>query len=492
MNNKGQTTVLFSLMIGVIVLFTLTALEVGRIHMRTVKIESCAHSMRSSIMADYNEELFERYHLLFMDPTYGTRSEAVLEEKVKDYIEVSLNGDKGNALYQFEVEEIAISEKKTILFDNMELFKQQIEDYEKSVGILVRAKELLSRIKGKRSPIDEALQETEINGVELTVPEAEQEKSQEEKNKTVDDKEVNDPRNVLKESLQLGILSLVAPGKTFSKEEHDFENAPSRQYKEDMEKESDNSFDDIGVLKRLLQDVTDKDMEESLTQHIALSDYVVSNFSNGVNRLDNCVMQCEVEYILKGKATDYDNMEAVASEMTWLRMPVNYAYLLTDVEKKSQALIMATSICVATGTEPLIEIVKYLLVGCWGYGESLQEMRILLDGGKIPYVKTGMSWYTDLESLSAVNQVENQESGLSYEDFLMLLVAKRGGVSLDKEYARVLDVVDMNLRKNDSNFHIADCVGALTIQGKVKMDELFSRGDEDVYSYYFEKTIVYE
>jgi len=52
--------------------------------------------------------------------------------------------------------------------------------------------------------------------------------------------------------------------------------------------------------------------------------------------------------------------------------------------------------------------------------------------------------------------------------------------------------VDMNLRKNDSNFHIADCVGALTIQGKVKMDELFSRGDEDVYSYYFEKTIVYE
>ena len=84
MNNKGQATVMFSFMISVLFVFTLTALEVSRICMKTVKIIPCVHSMRSSIMADYNEEMFERYHLLFMDPTYGTGSEAAIEEKMRD------------------------------------------------------------------------------------------------------------------------------------------------------------------------------------------------------------------------------------------------------------------------------------------------------------------------------------------------------------------------------------------------------------------------
>ena len=59
MNNRGYTTVFFTLMISVLLLFTFTALEVTRIHTGRIKQNSCVHSMRSSILADYNRVLFE-------------------------------------------------------------------------------------------------------------------------------------------------------------------------------------------------------------------------------------------------------------------------------------------------------------------------------------------------------------------------------------------------------------------------------------------------
>lgn len=487
MNNKGQTTILFSLSIGILFLFTLTALEVGRIHMSKVKIVPCVHSMRSSIMADYNEELFERYHLLFLDPTYGTGSEAVIEEKMKDYLETSLNGE-GSTLYQFELEEIGLLNRETILSDDMKLLKKQIADYEKTAGLVNRARELTEKLHGDKSSLEDAFNKTEMNAVELNLPE------NEDKEKKTKDNDVKkkDPRKTLEKSIKLGILAYVAPGINVSKEKKNLKKAPSMQY-EDMEaQEWNNKFDDISNLKELLRISTEQDDVNALIQHATFSNYVIMHFSNAINQRDNSVMQCEVEYILKGKDNDYDNLEAVVNEMTWLRMPMNYAYLLTDIEKQSQALTLATTICVLTGTEPLAEIVKYLLLGCWAYGESLHEMKLLLAGESIPYVKTKLTWYTDLETLTADDSVEKLTTGLTYEDYLMVLLAKKSGGALDKGYARILDVIEMNIQINNPTFQIEDCVERVKVQGKVVMNSFFQERDSERYNYYFEETISYQ
>ena len=494
MNNKGQTTILFSLCIGVLFLFTLTALEIGRIHMSKVKILPCVHSMRSSIMADYNEELFERYHLLFLDPTYGTGSEAVLEEKIKDYLETSLNGE-GSSLYQFELVDIGLSNKETVLSNDMKLLKKQIADYELTAGIVNRAKELTSKLNSDKESLEEAFNKTERNGVELNLSkDADEEKKQPEE-QTTDKKTAKekDPREVLKKSVKSGVLAYVAPGMTVSKEKLNLKKLPSVKYIEMETQEWNNKFDDIGNLKQLLKTSAEVDEVNLLTQHATFSDYVINHFSNAVKPLDDTVMQCEVEYILKGKDNDYDNLEAVINEMIWLRMPMNYAYLLTDLEKQSQALTLATTICVLTGTEPLAEIVKYLLLGCWAYGESLHEMKLLLAGECIPYVKTNLNWYTDLETLTAVNSVERQTKGFSYEDYLMILLAKKSGDSLNKGYARILDVVELNIQINNPTFQIEDCVGSINIQGKVTMNPFFQKSNNDsVYDYYFDESICYQ
>ena len=309
----------------------------------------------------------------------------------------------------------------------------------------------------------------------------------------VKEEDYKDPRETLKESLKFGILSFVAPGKNYSKEAYKLKVVPSEKYDEVQKKERNRNFDDIGYLNTFLEEVMQESAFNQLADSVSFAGYVTAHCSNAMNPKGDSVMQCEVEYILKGKDNDYDNTEAVIEEMTWLRMPVNYAYLLTDVGKKSQALTLATAVSIVTGTEPFVEVIKYLLLACWAYGESLYEMQVLLSGEEIAYIKTSGTWYTDLETLTAVNSVAKQTNGMSYEDFLTILLVKKTGDSLDKGYARILDVIQLNLTKDYPTFRITDCVGAMTIQGRISMNPLFQKSEEEgVYDYYFEEHFSYE
>lgn len=493
MNNKGQTTVLFSLIISVLFLFTLTALEVGRIYMSKVKTRAVVHSTRSSIMADYNSELFERYHLLFMDPTYGTGSEAALEEKITDYLECSLNGEKGtgSGIYQFCVEEVSLAEKRGILDENMKQLKEQITEYEKTEGIIHKAADLAKKLVQKESDIEGAVRETEMNGVELTT-EGDEESI---KNHSEDhlDMEVTDPRDTIKEALKFGTLAFVLPKEcNISQKEYDFREAPSGQYVKQQEEERDNSFQDIGILKNFLKECAKEESFGGLEKQAVFLDYADSHFSNGVEQREASVLKCELEYILEGKCSDYDNLQGVINEITWLRMPVNYVYLLSDAEKKSEALTLAAAICTATGTEALIEVVKYLLLGCWAYGETLCEMNTLLKGGKIAFIKNKENWNTDLKNLGMGKTMKKVESGLSYADYLMILLARKGGKKSNICYARMLDVMELNLKQNDPDFRFVNCVGELVIQGKISINPLFIKGKhQTLYEVCFEEEISY-
>lgn len=480
MKNKGQTTIFFTMIICVIILFTLTAIEVGRIHMGKTKIRSVVHSTTSAIMADYNRELFETYQLLFIDPTYGTGSDAVAEEKVKDYLEESLN--QGKSIYEFEVEEIYLAHQKGILSDDMKQVKEQIMDYQKTAGVISGAKQLAAKLTENATDVESAAEETDTNGVALNIPSKEEEEQE---------KEVEDPREPLQSALQFGILDVVYPGNSYSKETIEIEEAPSASYQQMKGQEKDCSFESIDFLKRLLFQSATEEEEMNLIKNAAFADYVCTHFSNAVDRKENGIT-CEIEYILEGEQSDYSNVSAVVNNMIWMRMPINYAYLLTDTEKRSEALTLATGICVATHTEALIEIVKYLLLGCWAYGESICEMKTLLTGGEIEYIKTGQSWITDLEAPVTGTLSKKIENGLSYSDYLMILLASKTGRQENICYARMLDVIQVNISQQYEHFLIRNCVGGMTIQGKIRMNSLLIEGKpKEVYDYYFEEEFSY-
>lgn len=492
MNNRGYTTVFFTLMISVLLLFTFTALEVTRIHTGRIKQNSCVHSMHSSILADYNRVLFERYHLLFIDPTYGTESEAVMEEKIEDYLDASLNNEKGNKIYTFTVQDIALIDEKDILWQDMRQVKEQVAEYEKTAGVLNRVKELTEKLEGKENDIDHAVSETETNGIELNLSEDNVSDGAADESGQEESPEIEDPRETMSDALKFGTLSFLMPNCTVSKEEQDFGNSPSAKYEDEQEEFKDNGFKDFTLFKNFLSKSAENKHSNKLAQQAAFVDYTSSSFSHEGETKPDSVMQCEVEYILKGRTSDYDNLQAVIDELTWLRLPVNYAYLLSDSEKKSEALTVAAGICTAAGAPEMMEIVKYLLLGCWAYGETLCEMRTLLEGEEIAYVKTKENWNTDLKNLTAPLEIKKVENGINYEEYLMILLAGKGGTALNACYARMLDLMELNIKRDYPHFHITDCIAEMTVQGKITVNPLFDKtGSTEIYEYCFEEVVAY-
>jgi hypothetical protein len=118
-------------------------------------------------------------------------------------------------------------------------------------------------------------------------------------------------------------------------------------------------------------------------------------------------------------------------------------------------------------------------------------MRTLLSGEEIAYVKTKATWITDLKNLAETGQLVEVKNGISYEEYLLILLGMRGNEKLNSCYARMLDVMELNLRQEDESFALKNCVGAFTLQGKIKVNSLFYGGKEDSYEYYFQEEVKY-
>ena len=257
MKNKGQTTVFFSLMISVLLLFTLTALEVGRIYMSKVKVQAVVHSAQTSILADYNRELFERYHLLFYDPTYGTGSMAVAEEKISDYMEESLNGG-GATLYEYRVEDVALTNVSTIMDEDMKQLKEQIRQYEKTAGVIQKAKDIWNKTAEGADDRKRAEEETERNGKEIPQMDSTQEDAAADHAESEGEEEVDDPRETLQESLKSGILAYVLPANiSVSKSKRDYSDSPSNRYTFFGQTDTEIDFSDITKMKTRLHSISE-------------------------------------------------------------------------------------------------------------------------------------------------------------------------------------------------------------------------------------------
>lgn len=178
----------------------------------------------------------------------------------------------------------------------------------------------------------------------------------------------------------------------------------------------------------------------------------------------------QLEYVIGGSASDQENLEMVIQRLLLLREGINYTFLLSHSDYEEKAELLAHVLAGLTGNEALIRSVKHLILLGWAYGESLVEVRQLLNGSELSLIKLEEDWQVPLSGLLSLignpgryDRQKNGQEGIGYEDCLKMLLMLQSRETLAM---RALDIIEgeLQMQKGCEKIHLDHCVEQMTVQ----------------------------
>lgn len=455
MDNKGKITIFLCLMMSLMLLLGVNVIKIIEIKAAKAKAAICANTAMSSAKAGYNRYIFDNYHILLLDKNLSGGGEAYFEEMLKESLKENLGSG-------FKVKDV-IGTRYTYITDNdCRALKEQIKDYMVYAGIDYGIEQITAATDGKDGSVsDEVLEElAAASDVQLGY-EAEGGETDESKAEGIDSiigPSVDDPRNMVGDLFGgLALFFVLPEGEVPSTAKQNILESPSFEFGTffDLFHSGINTdFDDIDEFK---SDLTYRDSWlDSLADAGAVAFYARNVFNCITNKEvnENTVFQYELEYLAAGRNSDSRNISRTVNELISLRLPVNFCYLISDGKRMSQVKTASIS---AALLSPIAEpVIRYLIAGCWAYIESVVEVRHLLAGERLPFLKNSANWITDITNLdeTVYGDAVEDENGLCYEDYITILLA----VNINKTCLRMLDLMELNARQEDKNFQIEGCV----------------------------------
>lgn len=466
MGNRGSVTIFSCLIIIAMVLLGITSVKVVGHNLAQGKGAVAVKSAMSSVNAGYNSYIFENYHILLFDKNCNGQGEAYLEEQLVRDIEYNLGQD-------FSVEELAISDYELVLEDGLQAFKDQMEEYVGYALLEYGADSILESTGGQDGTVADVIYEDMDAASSAGLLEGEEGSYNESDTEESDDVaipwlEEEDPREYTENLSGDGILMLVMPeDMEISSRLVDTSSVPSAKASIGswLNYEVDNDFDDIDILKEDI-DVFDS-WKNSLLEGGSAVAYGAKVFNCATEELqEDTVFALELEYIICGKNSDRENLKGVVNRLIGVRLPVNYAYLVTDIKKMAEVKQISVPIAFATFTpEP---VVRYLIAGCWAYVESIFDVKYLLEGKRMEFFKSSNNWITDINDLEKSVSPDDQENekGLSYKDYLIILMA----MNIENNCYRMLDVIELNTKQYYEYFDMDNAVVGFSVDASISYD----------------------
>ena len=448
-------TVLLSLTVSLILSLILALFSGARISAAKMRAECVTETGIESVLAEYNRELFERYDLLMTDMSYGGAAADVCntEEHLRKYVQMNLDGSTGAVLTDtanfrgLYCSGIRIPEITRGGDGNGAVLRRQIFAYMQA--------EPLENAFAEAAGNVEILQ---TNGYDTYDTEAEMDANYAEMERVLQGAQENpdaegagggsdviDKVREVHEKRRFGILTLAHPDAS----------AISRaavtpsMYASHRGLISGNGYRgsaQTGAAQLLL---FDQYLFEKCGSHAAVR--------------DGSRLQYQLEYILAGKGNDYANLEAVAAKLLFWREASNFLYIMTDTEKCNFAEGIAGLVSVLLMLPELKDPLKMAILFAWSFSESVSDIRILLDHGRVPLVKSRDTWKTSFANLLGFGRGAKGNTGLDYEDYLRMLVLM---TDLQTKTMRLMDIIEMDLRETPGNPHftIDGCIDCLTAE----------------------------
>ncbi|MCT4596423.1 MAG: DUF5702 domain-containing protein [Vallitalea sp.] len=182
--------------------------------------------------------------------------------------------------------------------------------------------------------------------------------------------------------------------------------------KAEFENEINNNYTNKSL--DIFSKIADKIQEETINirNELYVNEYIIGNFKSALDNLPQSTgitlsnyskkdhyMNNEVEYILNGSFNEKTNMNHVTNTIIGIRFVMNYIHILTNSVKRNSVMAIATSMAgwwtFGLGTY----IVAALIMAAWSYAESFVDVKYLLQGKRVAFLKTSGDWYTSLEGI---------------------------------------------------------------------------------------------
>ena len=198
--------------------------------------------------------------------------------------------------------------------------------------------------------------------------------------------------------------------------------------------------------------------------------YIYEKTGDYTRQSEDGQLRFQTEYILCGKGSDRQNLEDTAARLLLIRETSNCIYLFTDEARMAQVHLAAAAASLILLNPELEDVIARALALTCSYLESIQDIRTLLTGGKVPLQKTSGSWQTQLyELLAPLSAIRDRESGegLTYSEYLQGLLLLEGRTVKTQ---RTMDVMEMDIRKitGCSGFRMDLCLDEFRMHAEEK------------------------
>lgn len=414
-----------------------------------------------SVLAEYHQELFRQYDLFFIDTSYGSSYPAVeaIGEHVKSYANRNLQNTN---LIDARLELIGIQDAEIAADHGGQVLKRQIVEYEENYFGLDELENLLSKfeITGQEQIAEKDLlkkrdeNERRLASEPPPVKKVTKKRYHLDTGKTemIEEEEevpIENPAAYVNDLRNKGILSLVVSdpakisGKGISPEEY-------LSCRRDI-------LQGTGILQERIE------AGGALTEvkeKILLDAYIFQKFGYFGQEKEGAGLDYQVEYLLEGKGTDTENLKAVVNKLLLFREAANAAYLYGDAAKMAEISAMAASVAAVAVAPYLQPLLETSILFAWAYIESVQDVKLLLSGGKVPVIKAASDWQTSLSSIldfKGGTVSEGTSRGLNYQQYLSMFLLTK---SENELLFSMMDVMEMDIRRTayNENFRMDGCV----------------------------------
>ncbi|MEY8522192.1 DUF5702 domain-containing protein [Lachnospiraceae bacterium 38-10] len=463
---KAYLTVYLALSLTVL-LSVVMALVAG-IRKNTARMEEelALNTAGWSALAEYHQELFRQYDLFFIDTSYGSSHPGIetIGKHVKDYANKNLQNTK---LLDSRLAFIGVQEAEVATDQGGQVLKRQIVEYEEHYLGLEALEGLLEEFKtvGREKVSEEDLMKQRDKNEETLAsqPPPVKKVTKKKYNRDTGDVEtyeeeeevpIENPAEAVNGLRGKGVLNLVVK---------DTSKISGKQVAlEEFLSYRSNILQGTG----LLQEKTEESgflTEEK--ERLLLEAYIFQKYGYYGQEKEKAALDYQVEYLIAGENSDTENLKAVVHRLLLLREAANAVYLYGDSAKRAEISAMAASVAAVALAPYLQPLLETSILFAWAYIESVQDVKLLLEGGKVPLIKSASDWQTGLNSIlnfTPGNVSKDTSRGLSYRQYLSLfLLTKKENELLFS----MMDVMEMDIRKTDynENFRMDGCVSGFRI-----------------------------